>query len=78
VWCDELPDPDTVTTFADMRTPAGYPYKTCPFRRKVKEGKYVCRIHETKPELCKDFTPWVDGWVSQGESYNWCEAVKSK
>ena len=77
-WCEELTNPDDVTTFADMLTPGGFPYKVCPFRKKIREGKYKCRIHETKPEVCRDFTPWVDGWNFRGESYDWCAAVKDK
>jgi Fe-S-cluster containining protein len=27
----------------------------CPFLKHLRNGKYICLIHETKPEICKDY-----------------------
>lgn len=38
----------------------GEPMARCPFLKKVrKRRKYKCKIHETKPEACKDFPFYV-------------------
>jgi Fe-S-cluster containining protein len=44
-----------------------YPTETtsrCPFLRKD-NGKptYKCRIHDTKPKMCRDYEPWIEGAV---------------
>lgn len=94
-WCDELWDdymlaePDFLATVikcgADLLTPAFNSYQVCPFRRKLKDGYYKCAIHDTKPDMCKEFTPWKPGWAIDGngnshdvspDSYTWCEAMK--
>lgn len=31
-------------------------YTRCPFLRKIRnKNQYVCRIHETKPEVCRNY-----------------------
>jgi Fe-S-cluster containining protein len=97
VWCDKLweayilCEPEVVkeeiTSFADLLTPSHNEYNICPFRRKMKDGKYKCSIHDTKPTVCKNFTPWKPGWATDENgnshdvsptSYTWCEAMIQK
>jgi Fe-S-cluster containining protein len=34
----------------------------CPFVRKVRgENRYLCRIYETRPQVCRDYEPWAPG-----------------
>ena len=50
-----------VDTFAGLNDiwispKTGEPVNRCPWLRKVsKKDKYICRIHETKPEHCRNF-----------------------
>jgi|WetSurMetagenome_2_1015567.scaffolds.fasta_scaffold644201_2 Fe-S-cluster containining protein len=95
VWCDELwaeyflATSDVIqhdiTSVGELLTPSHNEYGVCPFRRKLKDGKYKCAIHDTKPELCRDFTPWKPGWAIDcngnthdvdSKNYTWCEAMK--
>jgi Fe-S-cluster containining protein len=40
----------------------------CPFVRKVRNSnRYLCSIHETRPQVCRDYVPWEPG--------NLCETV---
>lgn len=74
-----------IVSCADLLTPSHNEYKVCPFRKKQKDGKYKCSIHATKPDVCKEFTPWESGWAIDcdgnshdvsPEFYTWCEAMK--
>jgi len=41
----------------------------CPFVRKLPgQNRYTCRIYETRPQVCRDYTPWAPGTI--------CEDVK--
>jgi Fe-S-cluster containining protein len=32
----------------------------CPFVRKVRgQNRYLCRIYETRPQVCRDYIPWA-------------------
>jgi Fe-S-cluster containining protein len=36
----------------------GHNLNKCPFLKSVSQKKYVCTIHDTKPEVCRQF--WCD------------------
>ena len=67
---DELDDLVTV----EMRDPVSHEYlSACPFLHRVGRKKYLCRIHDVKPEMCCTYQPWI--W---GETYfNRCQALKN-
>ncbi len=50
-----------VVSFAELNDiwinpKTGEPVDRCPWLRKLpKKDKYICRIHETKPEHCRNF-----------------------
>lgn len=45
------------------------PTSRCPFLRKDNgKNTYKCRIHETRPQVCRDYEPWAEGTI--------CEEVK--
>ena len=38
----------------------------CPFVRKVpNQNRYLCRIYETRPQMCRDYTPWAPGTICE-------------
>jgi Fe-S-cluster containining protein len=38
----------------------------CPFVRKVPgTNKYHCRIYETRPQVCRDYTPFAPGSICE-------------
>jgi Fe-S-cluster containining protein len=42
----------------------------CPFVRKVPgQHRYMCRIYDTRPQVCRDYVPW------SGEPNDVCEVV---
>lgn len=54
---------DDILKHVTMRTDGAsewgeFTTKACPFLRKL-DGKYLCSIHETKPEHCRNYP--VDG-----------------
>ena len=57
----------------EMRNPDTGEYVTvCPFLRRVAKQRYLCGIHQVKPEMCCTYQPWI--W---GETYfNRCRALK--
>jgi len=59
----------------ELRDPSTGKYLPgCPFLRRASQKKYICAIHEVKPEMCGNYLPWV--W---GETYfNKCRALKRK
>ncbi len=75
VRCTDLRPEDlgSVVT-VEMRDPATGDYVTaCPFLRRVSRQRYLCGIHDVKPEMCGNYQPWV--W---GETYfNRCPALRS-
>jgi Fe-S-cluster containining protein len=56
----------------EMRHPDTGEYVTvCPFLRRVTKERYLCGIHQVKPEMCCTYQPWV--W---GETYfNRCRGL---
>ena len=42
---------------------ASYPV-ACPFLRRIDKTTYCCAIHSDRPEMCRNYQPWV--W---GETY---------
>jgi Fe-S-cluster containining protein len=74
VHCSELkPDELSDLIVVEMRDPVTQDYlPVCPFLVRAGRRKYSCRIHDTKPEMCSSYQPWV--W---GETYfNKCQALK--
>jgi Fe-S-cluster containining protein len=57
----------------EMRDPGTGEYvSVCPFLRRVAKERYLCGIHQVKPEMCCTYQPWI--W---GETYfNRCRALK--
>jgi Fe-S-cluster containining protein len=58
----------------EMRDPVTGGYVTvCPFLRRVGRQRYLCGIHDVKPEMCGNYQPWI--W---GETYfNRCPALRA-
>jgi len=56
----------------EMRNPDTGEFVTvCPFLRRVAKQRYICGIHQVKPEMCCTYQPWI--W---GETYfNRCRAL---
>jgi Fe-S-cluster containining protein len=56
----------------EMRNPENGEYVTvCPFLRRVAKERYLCGIHQVKPDMCCTYQPWI--W---GETYfNRCRAL---
>ncbi|MHB8162856.1 MAG: YkgJ family cysteine cluster protein [Methanoregula sp.] len=49
----------------EMRNPDTGDYVTvCPFLRRVTKERYLCGIHQVKPDMCCTYQPWI--W---GETY---------
>lgn len=56
-----------------MRDPGSGGYLTvCPFLKRVADSRYVCSIHEIKPEMCCNFTPWE----RRQTDFRLCRALK--
>ncbi|NYT07612.1 MAG: YkgJ family cysteine cluster protein [Methanomicrobiales archaeon] len=54
---------------------AGRKMRECPFFRRNDEGKARCGIHDVKPRVCREFTPWT--WQNN-EFYGNCPACREK
>ena len=56
----------------EMRNPDTGDYVTvCPFLRRVSKERYLCGIHQVKPDMCCTYQPWI--W---GETYfNRCRTL---
>jgi len=59
----------------EMRDPETGEYlSVCPFLRRVRREKYICSIHPVKPDMCRNYQPWV--W---GETYfGRCKSLKKR
>jgi Fe-S-cluster containining protein len=59
----------------EMRHPDTGEYVTvCPFLRRVAKTRYLCGIHQVKPDMCCTYQPWI--W---GETYfNRCRALADR
>ncbi len=55
--------------------PGGRPLHHCPFLRRSADGKARCGIHDCKPAVCQEFTPWT--WKNH-EFYGNCPACQEK
>jgi len=42
-------------------SPKGRALRHCPFFFRAEDGKAYCKIHDTKPKVCINFTPWNEG-----------------
>lgn len=63
VRCDRLfPDDLSEVVLAEIRDPdtGGY-LPVCPFLRRVGKHRYLCSIHDAKPEMCRNYEPWIWG-----------------
>ena len=49
--------------------------RECPFFWKSNDGKSWCKIHDIKPQVCREFTPWK--WQNH-EFYGYCPACRDK
>jgi Fe-S-cluster containining protein len=56
----------------EMRNPDSGEYVTvCPFLRRVTKQRYICGIHQVKPEMCCTYQPWIWGETH----FNRCRAL---
>lgn len=57
----------------EMRDPDTGDYLTvCPFLRRTGKELYLCGIHTVKPDMCRNYCPWI--W---GETYfGRCKTLK--
>lgn len=42
-------------------SPAGRKMRHCPFFYRAGDNKVYCKIHDVKPAVCINFTPWNEG-----------------
>jgi len=76
VRCTELAPEDLGNVHCiEMRDPVTGGYlPVCPFLRRVSKNRYLCGIHTIKPDMCRNYQPWI--W---GETYfNRCRALKRR
>ncbi|OPX66955.1 MAG: hypothetical protein A4E36_01780 [Methanoregulaceae archaeon PtaB.Bin009] len=76
VRCTEIAPGDLSGIHAvELRDPATGGYlPVCPFLKRVAKNRYLCGIHAVKPEMCRNYQPWI--W---GETYfNRCKALKKR
>lgn len=76
VPCTELSPSDLGDVHAvEMRDPSTGGYlPACPFLRRVSRSRYLCGIHPEKPEMCRNYQPWI--W---GETFfNRCRALRKR
>ena len=74
VPCTDLTKDDLggVVAFEMRDSKTGDYVTVCPFLRRVAKTRYLCGIHMVKPEMCRNYQPWI--W---GETYfNRCPALK--
>ena len=72
---DLIPEDLGSVVLIEMRDPktGGYP-TVCPFLQRINKEKYLCGIHQVKPEMCWNYQPWI--W---GETYfGRCKALKNR
>jgi Fe-S-cluster containining protein len=34
-------------------------------RKIPNQNRYLCRIYETRPQICRDYTPWAPGTICE-------------
>jgi len=65
---DELSDIIVI----EMRDPITQDYlPVCPFLRRFGRRRYLCGIHDIKPEMCGNYKPWIWGETH----FNQCKAL---
>lgn len=64
-----------ITRIRYWQNPDGMELRKCPFFWKSDDGKSWCRIHDVKPRVCREFTPW--NWKNL-EYYGSCPACMDK
>lgn len=78
VWinCADLIPEDLGTVIRiEMRDPVTGEYLTvCPFLKRHGKETYFCGIHLVKPDMCRNYQPWI--W---GETYfGRCKSLKER
>jgi Fe-S-cluster containining protein len=69
---DLLPEDLGNIVSVEMRNPETGEYVTvCPFLRRVAKERYLCGIHQVKPEMCCTYQPWIWGETH----FNRCRAL---
>jgi Fe-S-cluster containining protein len=70
-----LPEDLGAVVLIEMRDPLTREYPTvCPFLQRAQKEKYLCGIHQVKPEMCRNYQPWI--W---GETYfGRCKTLKNR
>jgi Fe-S-cluster containining protein len=59
----------------ELRDPVtGEHLPVCPFLQRMGRKKYHCAIHDTKPDMCGFYQPWVWGETNFRE----CSALKDR
>jgi Fe-S-cluster containining protein len=69
---DALPRVTRVRYWQDQD---GTGLRRCPFFQRSDDGRSWCRIHDAKPQVCREFTPWK--WKNL-EYYGSCPACRDK
>jgi len=69
---NDLPEVNRIRYWQD---PDGRNIRECPFFMRSDDGKARCRIHDVKPRVCREFTPW--NWENN-EFYGACPACREK
>ena len=59
ITMDDLPD---VARISYWIAPDGRALRYCPFFRGGRDGRVFCTIHTQKPVVCRNFTPWKEGF----------------
>jgi Fe-S-cluster containining protein len=74
VDCTELLPEDlgSIVSFEFRNPETGGFVTVCPFLLRLSRHRYICSIHQVKPEMCCTYQPWI--W---GETYfNRCKALE--
>lgn len=59
----------------EMRNPDTNEYVTvCPFLGRVAKDRYLCGIHQIKPDMCCTYQPWIWGETN----FNRCRGLKKQ
>jgi Fe-S-cluster containining protein len=72
VSSEDLPRISRIRFWQD---PDGRSLRECPFFARSGDGKARCGIHDVKPRVCREFTPW--NWQNN-EFYGNCPACREK
>jgi len=68
-------DLSRIARISYWQDPGGGKLRECPFFGRSADGKARCRIHDVKPRVCREFTPW--NWENN-EFYGSCPACRDK